>query len=91
MTAAEKSKADSDFIIEDLRLGVWKIRIDKTTGYEWREMKSAGPLFYRFCSDIFTLEPRLFTIFIFCQIWRGVEDTLLMHFSSLLLRRVCHD
>jgi hypothetical protein len=117
MTAAEKPKADSDIIIEDLRLGVWNLRIAKTAGHQWwREIKSARPLFFRLCSDIFTLEPlrlasrlssvfeaktdlsplairkpRLFTIFLFCQIWQGVEDTLLMHFSSLLLRRVCHD
>jgi hypothetical protein len=94
MTAAEKSKADSKTVIENLRLGVWNLRIAKTTGTGhqwWGDIKSAGPLFYRLCSDIFTLEPRLFIIFVFCQIWKGVEDALLMYFSSLLLRRVCHD
>ena len=95
MTAAEKSKADSNIVIETLRLGVWNVRIAKTTGHKlvqwWTDIKSAVPLFYRLCSDIYTLAPRLFTLFVFCQIWQGVEDALSMHFSSLLLRRVCHD
>jgi hypothetical protein len=94
MTAAEKSKADSDsnIIIEKLRLGVWTLKIAKTSGHKWwTDVKSAVPLFYRLFSDIFTLSPRLFTIFVFCKIWQGVEDALLMHFSSLLLRRVCRD
>jgi hypothetical protein len=95
MTAAEKSKADSNIIIENLRLGVWNLKIARNTGHNliqwWRDIKSAGPLFYRLCFDIFSLDPRLFTFFVFCQIWQGVEDALLMHFSSLLLRRVCHD
>ena len=105
MTAAEKSKDDLDIddldvddldvLIEDVRLGVWKLRIDKTTGYNldqwWKDIKSAVPLYCRLFSDIFTLAPRLFTFFVFCQVWQGVEDALLLHFSSLLLRRVCHD
>ena len=97
MTAAEKSKADSNIIIEHLRLGVWDLKVatSNTTGHGlvqwWRDMKSAVPLFHRLCSDIFTLAPRLFTLFVFCQIWEGTEGALSMHFSSLLLRRVCHD
>jgi hypothetical protein len=95
MAAAEKSKADSNIVIENVRLGVWNLKIANTSGHMliqwWRDIKSAIPLFYRLCSDIFTLAPRLFTLFILCQIWQGVEDALSMHFSSLLLRRVCHD
>ena len=94
MAAAEKSKTDSNIIIETLRLGVWNLRIAKTTGHKdvqwWTDIKSGVPLFYRLCSDIFTLAPRLFTFFVFCQIWEGIEGALSMHFSSLLLRRVCH-
>jgi hypothetical protein len=95
MTAAEKSKADSNIIIENLRLGIWNLKIAKPTGHKlvqwWTDIKSAVPLLYRLCSDIFSLAPRLFTLFLFCQIWKGVEDALSMYFSSLLLRRVCHD
>jgi hypothetical protein len=96
MTATEKSKAaDSNIIIENFRLGVWNLKIATTSGHmlvQWlTDIKSAVPLFYRLCSDIFALSPRLFTSFVLCQIWRGVEGALSMHFSSLLLRRVCHD
>ena len=95
MTAAEKSKANSNIIIENLRLGVWNLKIARTSGHKlvqwWTDIKAAVPLFHRLCSDIFALSPRLFTLFVFCQIWQGVEDALLMHFSSLLLRRVRHD
>lgn len=95
MTTAEKSKADSNIIIENLKLGIWDVKIAKTSGHIlvqwWTDIKSAAPLFYRLCSDIFTLSPRLFTFFLFCQLWQGVEDALLMHFSSLLLRQVCHN
>ena len=95
MAAEKESKANSNIVIETLRLGVWKLRIAKTTGHNivqwWTDIKSALPLFYRLCSDIFTLAPRLFPIVVFCQICVGIEGALSMHFSSLLLRRVCHD
>jgi hypothetical protein len=95
MTTAEKLKADSNIIVENLRLGVWNLKIAESTGHKlvqwWTDIKSAVPLFYRLCSDIFTLAPRPFTFFVFCRIWQGVEDALLMHFSGLLLRQVCHN
>jgi hypothetical protein len=95
MTAAEKSKTHPNIIIENIKLGEWNFKIAKISGHMliqwWRDIKSAVPLFYRLCSDIFTLAPRLFIFYILCQIWRGVEGALLMHFSNLLLRRVCHD
>jgi hypothetical protein len=97
MTGTEKSKTDSNIVIENIRLGVWNLKIAKTSNHMsiqpewWRDIKSVVPLFYRLCSDIFTLAPRLFIFFIFCQIWHGVEVALLMHFSNLLLQQVCHD
>lgn len=95
MTAAEKSKTDSNIVIENLRLGVWNLKIAKTTGLKlvqwWTDIKSAVPLLYRLFSEVFSLAPRLFTLFLFCQIWKGVEDALSMYFSGLLLRQVCHD
>ena len=98
MTGAEKekSKTDSNITIENIRLGVWNLKIARTSDRMsiqpewWKDIKSSVPLFYRLCSDIFTLAPRLFIFFIFYQIWHGVEGALLMHFSNLLLRQVCH-
>ena len=100
MTAtAEKEKAstNSNITIEDIKLGTWILKIGKDTtsisknlALLWEEIKSAVPLFYRLFSDIFTLAPRLFTLFVFCQIFEGLEDAMGMYFSSALLRRVCH-
>jgi hypothetical protein len=95
MTAAEKSKTDSNIIIENIRLGIWNFKIAETSGHMliqwWRNIEFAVPIIYRLFSDTFTLEPRLFTYFLFWGIWEGVEGALLTHFSSLLLRRVCHN
>lgn len=93
MTATEKVEAPTDpnLTIEEFRLGVWKIKIGHVTGsvvQRWEDIKSALPLLYRLCFDIFTIAPYPFTFFIFCQIWQGVENAILMHFSSTLLRQV---
>ena len=93
----EKASTNSNIIIEDLKLGTWILKIAKDTTstkkklvLRWEEIKSAVPLFYRLFSDIFTLAPRLFTLFVFCRIFEGLEDAMGMYFSSALLRRVCH-
>ena len=98
MTAAysEKAKAspDPNITIQEFNLGVWKLKIGTQSGKKlverWDDIKSALPLFYRLCSDIFIMEPRLSAFFLFCQIWSGVKNALLMHFSTALLRAVCH-
>jgi hypothetical protein len=93
MTTAEKENAstDSNVIIEDITLGVWKLKIAKASSNNLvQDIKSAVPLLHRLCSDIFTMAPGLFIFFAFCQIWQGVGDAMLMHFSSALLRQVCH-
>lgn len=92
MTTAEKENAstNSKVIIEDIRLGVWKLKIAKASSNNLvQDIKSAMPLLHRLCSDIFTMAPGLFTFFAFCQIWHGVGDAMSMHFSSALLRQVC--
>ena len=93
MTAAGKSKADANIIIESVRLGIWNFKIARTSGHMltqwWRDIKFAVPIIYRLFSDIFTFAPRLFTYFLFYMIWQGVEDALVTYFSSFLLRRVC--
>ncbi|KAF8803164.1 P-loop containing nucleoside triphosphate hydrolase protein [Phlegmacium glaucopus] len=88
----KKASANSNITIEDVRLGVWNLKIGKVAGrnfvQRWEDVKSALPLFYQLCSDIFALAPRLSIFFVFCQIWQGVEGALSMHFSSTLLRRI---
>jgi hypothetical protein len=79
-------------IIDDIRLGVWRLKVGNTPGWILRRhfdsITSAYPLFHRLCSDIFSLSPRIFVFFFVCQFWSGIEDAVLMHLSSSLLRMV---
>ena len=97
ITEKEKPSTHSNITIEELKLGVWNLKIGKntTTGSKnlaqrWEEIKSAVPVFHRLSSDIFALAPGLSTLFVFCQIFQGLEDAVSMRLSSALLRRVCH-
>ena len=95
-TTVEKEKAFTNVIVEEFKLGAWMFKIAKDTdGFSkriarhWEEIRSVVPLFYRLSSDIFILAPRIFTLFVFFQIFNGLDGTMLMYFSSALLRRVC--
>ena len=94
MTAAEKSGADSSIIIENLRLGVWNLKIAKTTGHTlnqwWMSIQSAVPLLYRLCSDI-SLWHHDFSLYLSsARSGKELRTQCRCFFSSLLLRRVCH-
>ncbi|KIM46798.1 hypothetical protein M413DRAFT_440368 [Hebeloma cylindrosporum] len=82
----------SKIIIDDIQLGVWRLKVGETSGWSLRgqldSITSAYPLFYRLFSDVFSLSPRIFTLFFVCQLWSGIEDAVLMHLSSSLLRMI---
>jgi hypothetical protein len=86
----ETNPIDSNIVIEDIQLGIWRIRTGSTPGWNLRHrfdtLASAYPFFQRLCRDIYSLSPRTFVFFLVCQIWAGVEDALSMHLSSSLLR-----
>ncbi|KAF8163821.1 P-loop containing nucleoside triphosphate hydrolase protein [Crassisporium funariophilum] len=94
MTSKNEKKplVDADIVIEDIRLGVWTLKLAKPSGMNlqkyWDDIRSAYPLLRRLCGDIYSLAPRLFIFYIICQMWSGVEEALLMHFSSSLLRTI---
>lgn len=79
-------------IIDDIQLGVWRLKVGKPPGWVLRQhfnsITSAYPLFRRLCRDIFSLSPRIFVSFFVCQFWSGIEDAVLTHLSSSLLRMV---
>jgi len=83
---------DPKIVIDDVPLGIWRIRVGNTPGWNLRRcfntLASAYPLFHRLCRDIFSLSPRVFVFFLVCQIWNGVEEAILMHLSTSLLRMV---
>lgn len=75
-------------------MGIWKvIRLD-VSSRSWPLLKqvsdtmSAGPLFYRLVSDIFTLYPGLSTLYITSKLWSGIQRTALLYTSAYLLRTV---
>ena len=90
-TQKAAASIDKKIIIEDIKLGTWKLKISKSGKKlleSWEDVKSISPLFYRLCLDIVTVAPRLSALFLLCQIWYGIDDALLMHFSTALLRGV---
>jgi len=78
--------------IEDFQLGVWHLRMEKEQLWNarkhWDSLWQAVPLFYRLSLDIYTISPRLFSLYLLTQVWQGIEDALQMHFSTRLLRAV---
>jgi hypothetical protein len=92
MKQKQANPIDPNIVIDDVQLGIWRIRVGKTPRWNLRRhfdsITSAYPLFHRLCGDIFSLSPRIFVFFLVCQIWSGVEDAILMHLSSSLLRMV---
>ena len=88
----EAIPTDPNIVIEDVQLGIWRMRVGNTPGWNIRRnfesITSAYPLFHRLCRDIFSLSPRIFVFFLVCQIWDGVEDAISMHLSSSLLQMV---
>jgi len=78
--------------IDDIQLGVWRLKVGKPSGGVLRQhfdsITLAYPLFYRLCSDMFSLSPRIFLFFFVCQFWTGIEAAVSMHLSSSLLRMV---
>ncbi|KAF8163822.1 P-loop containing nucleoside triphosphate hydrolase protein [Crassisporium funariophilum] len=78
--------------IHELRLGIWKLKFtdpsDSKFGQYTNDIRSAFPLFRRFCIDVYCVEPRLFTIWLLTQIWLGIDDALLTYFSTVLLRNL---
>jgi hypothetical protein len=88
----QKVHVDSDVVIEEVQLGLWKVKVGHPPSLTLRRLldniKSAYPLYSRLFLDIYRISPRLFTFFLMCQVWKGVEDAILMHLSSSLLSRV---
>jgi len=88
---ASDSKDDKP-IIEEYRLGIWSLKIGKPArfnfGRQFEDIKLAYPLFHQLVRDIYSLAPRMFVFFLVAQVWSGVEDAILMHLSSSLLKSV---
>ncbi|KAF8194623.1 hypothetical protein BJ912DRAFT_1040726 [Pholiota molesta] len=88
----QKVHVDSDIIIEEVQLGLWKLKLGHPPSLNLRRLldiiKSAYPLYSRLFLDIYRISPRHFTFFLMCQAWKGVEAAILLHLSSSLLSQV---
>ncbi|PPQ71993.1 hypothetical protein CVT24_008263 [Panaeolus cyanescens] len=90
-TSPEKL-AERNITISMHQLGVWKLKVahSKSPFYMnyYRDFSQSYPLFVRLTKDIYNVSPRLFTFYIFSQIWGSIEEALMMHLSGILLRSV---
>ncbi|KAF8888411.1 P-loop containing nucleoside triphosphate hydrolase protein [Gymnopilus junonius] len=88
----EKDPKSPTITIQEMQLGVWRVKVVSDTVFglqkQWDDARSALPLYWRLMTDIFNASPALFTIFIACQLWQGIEDSILMHFSNQFLRNI---
>ena len=80
--------------LSTLQMGIWQFSTPKETGWSfgirWDEVRSTWTLLRRLALEIYALCPGLLVLFVLSKIWGGVEDALLMHLSSRLLRIVSH-
>ncbi|KAJ3513132.1 hypothetical protein NLJ89_g3120 [Agrocybe chaxingu] len=88
----EKEKKRDDINIEEMQFGVWTFKVAssaKSALEVYRsEIKMAYPLFLRLFTDIYSVSPTLFIVFLACKLWDGIEEALVMHLSSSLLRKI---
>jgi len=77
--------------IEELKLGLWNMKIENAPNNTSRlvqDIISSYPTFKRLAQDIYCLDPPLFLLVVLGQLFGGIQDALLMYFSSSLLKTV---
>ncbi|PPR06482.1 hypothetical protein CVT24_002568 [Panaeolus cyanescens] len=87
--------AKRDITVSSHLFGVWRLKVAHPNNplamgslkYH-RDFIQSLPLFLRLARDIYDVSPRLFVIYLAGQVWSGVDETLLMHFSGVLLKTV---
>lgn len=88
----EKDDAYSNVKIEEMKLGVWTMKLASEPGFNpkayWKSLKGDLPLLQRLALDIFSVSPWLFTVYIICQVWQGIEDSISLQLSNNLLKTV---
>ncbi|KAF9527662.1 P-loop containing nucleoside triphosphate hydrolase protein [Crepidotus variabilis] len=84
-----KNEADSNFALDELQLGIWKLIIAKNMALNFfTEAKEALPLFLALVANIYAAAPHQFLMFTLCQLWHGIEDAIQMHISSTFLHKI---
>ncbi|KAF8641261.1 hypothetical protein AX16_010100, partial [Volvariella volvacea WC 439] len=82
------SKANKDYLdkLTSLDLGIWRIWIDKATGTGASKNFSLDlPTARRFLCDIYKINPFIFVMLLIGKLWDGVEQVVLLSFSSKVL------
>lgn len=91
--AQDGDKAPDDIPYTTEHYGVWDIFFMKEGHSEAYSrlighFPSSLPYIRQLIQDIFFLNPPLFTLFVFSQLWTSCQETVNMHFSSKMLRVV---
>jgi len=88
----KSSQSQSNITITEHQLGAWKFKLADSSSFDpvnsWHEFVSAFPLLRRLVLDIWGIAPGLFALYVVCQIWEGIEGSIMMHLSNRLLQMV---
>lgn len=90
----KKDDRHSGVRIEETKLGVWTMKLATEPGFNamnyWKSLRGDLPLLRRLALDILNISPWLLTVYIICQIWQGIEDSISLQLSNNLLKTVSH-
>ncbi|KAF8645642.1 hypothetical protein AX16_007673, partial [Volvariella volvacea WC 439] len=84
----DSSKTNKDYLdkLMSLDLGVWRIWIDKATGTSASKNFSLDlPTARRLLYDVYKINPFIFVMLLVGRLWDGVEQVVLLSFSSKVL------
>ncbi|KAF7314494.1 ABC transporter ATP-binding protein [Mycena kentingensis (nom. inval.)] len=100
MTVEGKSKKKPGSTkLQEVRLGVWRIVIEKPTSSrwaisslslpdvaeQWKKATSMLPQLQTFAMDIYALDPFQATLFLLSRLWHGFEEIFVLHLSTRIL------
>ncbi|KAF6749019.1 P-loop containing nucleoside triphosphate hydrolase protein [Ephemerocybe angulata] len=92
---AEKTKTSSEYedvVIEEEQLGIYRLLVatTKSTRRQYQknleEIQASIPHLVSLFKDIYALSQILFICVLLSRVWQGLEDALLMHLSTRMLR-----
>ncbi|KAF9552400.1 P-loop containing nucleoside triphosphate hydrolase protein [Agrocybe pediades] len=95
----EKSAAagtSSNITITEHQVGAWKFKLadhsESSSSFnpvdKWNDFVSSIPLLRKLLRDVTSVAPGLFSLYLVCMVWQGVEGSIMMHLSNQLLKMI---